>query len=412
MKKFPTYWKWYQNKGVHDGLTSGEVRHIRAVNGMVLIVTGLLWLQLPIIINLLPDTRLILAAFFIWPALNQLVPYCNHRRAYTAARLVYSLSTIIMIAFIAIQLGPETTNHLFMIAAIIGFFIIFPPTQKHLLMIMVVLAGAALIALEWFFNSNNGLLNLPLEFIMIARWSSISAFVMIVIGITAYHYNVVTSTETLLNTEYQRSENLLLNILPESIARRLKNKEKTIADQIDNASVLFIDLVGFTVLSGRIHHKRLVEILDIIFSEFDRIVNRHGLEKIKMIGDAYMVAGGIPEPSAGHHDSIASCALEMMTYMKNRPIAEAPDLGLRMGIHCGPLVAGVICEQKFAYDLWGDTVNIASRMESHSIPNHIQVSAEFYEYTKNNFCYTPRGSIDIKGKGLTETYLLEHEAGT
>lgn len=345
MKEFPAYWKWYQNKGIHDGLPSGEARHIRALNGMVLIVTGLLWLQLPIIISLLPDTSLILAAFFIWPVLNQLVPYCNHRRSYTAARLLYSLSTIFMITFIAIQLGPETTNHLFMIAAIIGFFIIFPPAQKKLLLSMVVLAGASLSALEWYFNYYNGLLNLPVEFIMVARWSSISAFVMIVIGITAYHYNVVTSTESLLNSEYQRSENLLLNILPESVALRLKNMEKTIADQIDNASVLFIDLVGFTVLSGRIHHKRLVEILDEIFSEFDRIVSRYNLEKIKMIGDAYMVADGIPEPTAGHHESIASCALEMMTYIKSRPIAEAPDLGLRMGLHCGPLVAGVICEK-------------------------------------------------------------------
>lgn len=407
MQLFLSFWNRYQNIGIHAGVSPQDARHIRAINGMVLIVTGLLWLQLPFVITLLPDTKFILAAFLIWPVIVQLVPFFNHHHRYLAARLVYSVSTIAIILIVALQLGPESTNHLFMVAAIVGFFIIFPPEQKVMLLLMVVVAAVALVGLEWYFMAHGGLIDLPKEFMLIARWSSISAFAMIVVAITAYHYNVVTDAEKKLEFEHKRSENLLLNILPKSIANRLKKQEKTIADQIESASVLFIDLVGFTMLSGRIHHKRLVEILDEIFTEFDRIVARHGLEKIKMIGDAYMVAGGVPEKSLNHHSDIGDCALEILAYMQSNPIADAPNLGLRMGIHSGPVVAGVICKRKFAYDLWGDTVNIASRMESHGLSNHIQVSEDFYHRTNEIFRYQSRGSIEIKGKGTMSTYLLE-----
>ncbi|HSK11582.1 MAG TPA: adenylate/guanylate cyclase domain-containing protein, partial [Phnomibacter sp.] len=355
-------WQWYQNLGIHAGLGAQEVRHIRALNGMIPIVTGLLWLQLPFVIQLLPATKYIFAAFILWPALMQLLPLLHRKGYYTTARIAYSISTICLITFISLQLGPETANHLFMVAAIVGFFIIFPPSQIRILVSMVLIAILAFTALEVYFSSHDGLLQLPAEFIIIARWSSISAFVTIIVAITAYHYKTVTDAERDLEMEHRRSENLLLNILPATIANRLKKQEKTIADQIGHASVLFIDLVGFTALSGRIHHQRLVEILDQLFSEIDRIVTHHGLEKIKMIGDAYMVAGGVPEPKAEHHVAIAHCALDILKYIKSKPIPEAPDLGLRMGIHCGPLVAGVICKKKFAYDLWGDTVNLASRM--------------------------------------------------
>jgi len=406
MKQLYKWWNQYQHIGVSPELPISETRYIKAINGMILIVTGLLWLQLPFVIKLLPETSSILITFLTWPIFIQIVPWLNAKGAHTAGRVIYSISTILMIIFIAVHLGPETANHLFMVAAIIGFFIIFPRQEIKLLVIMASIASFALLGLEWYFHNNSGLLDLPEDFLLLAKWSSMSALLTIVIAITGYHTRVVNEAEDNLQLEHQKSESLLLNILPEAIAQRLKFQEKPIADQIDDASVLFVDLIGFTVLSGSMHHKRLVEILDQLFSEFDRIVTRHGLEKIKMIGDAYMVAGGVTYTSDDHHYAMASCAIEMRDYILSKPIKEAPNLGIRLGIHCGPLVAGVICEKKFAYDLWGDTVNIASRMESHSLPNQIQVSADFFKVTEEAFSYKSRGDIEIKGKGWMRTYFL------
>lgn len=400
------FWHRYQRFGISEKLLPQEARYVRALNGMVLIVTGLLWLQLPFAIALLPESRYILASFILWPLLWQVIPLLNHQGKYTAARLFFSFSTLLLIAFDALQLGPSTENHLFMMSVFLGGFIIYPPREIRWLALVVVLSAAALVGLEWFYQEHGALATFPTEFVKITRWSSMSAFFLIVLAITAYHYQVVTEAERNLELEHQRSEGLLLNILPAPIAERLKNKEKPIADQIDDASVLFADLIGFTELADRIPHERVVEILDMLFSEFDRIASRHGLEKIKTIGDSYMVAGGVPQPSPGHHSAVAACALEMLKYVSGGPVPEALNLGIRIGIHTGPVVAGVICEKKFAYDVWGDTVNTASRMESHGVPNRIQVSTAFHQQTRHLFQYEPRGLMHVKGKGELETYSL------
>lgn len=406
MKTLLSFWNRYQNFGISPGVPDREIRYIKAINGLVLIVSGLLWLQLPIIINLLPESRYILASILLWPALAQLVPVLNHYGKYTAARLLYSFSTVVVVSFNALQMGPDSTNNLFLTVAIVGFFIIFPPYEKKWLIINAVFAAIVLGGLEVFFFYFDRLGSLPDEFIIIARWSSISTMVAMVVGITAYHYSVVNNAEEKLELEFKRSEKLLLNILPKAVAEKLKREEKNISTQIDLASVMFVDLIGFTELSGKLHHTRVVSILNELFSQFDQIVEKNGLEKIKMIGDAYMLAGGVPEPRKEHLKDIGFCALEILDYIKSKPIQDAQSLGIRIGIHCGPVIAGVICEKKFAYDLWGDTVNIASRMESHGLPNKIQVSSDFYELTKEIFTYEAREPIDIKGKGMMQTYLL------
>lgn len=401
------YWHRYQNVGVTEKLPEGEIRYIRALNGMVLIVTGLLWLQLPFVIELLPDTRYILASFLIWPIFWQLVPFLNQRGYYTAARLFYCFSSLLLIAINAVQLGPDTENHLFMVALVISAFIIFPPRDFRWLTLVVVISTAALVCLEWFYGVYGGLIEFPPEFVTMTRWSSMSAMFLIVLAITAYHYRVVSEAERKLEIEHQRSERLLLNILPAPIAVRLKENEAPIADKIEDATILFADLIGFTEMADRLPHERVVEILDQLFTEFDRMCGRYGLEKIKTIGDAYMVAGGIPQARDGHHLAVASFSLEMLDYVRSSPIPEAPELGIRIGIHSGPVVAGVICETKFAYDVWGDTVNTASRMESNGLPNKIQVSTAFYNRTRTMFEYTSRGHQPFKGKGMLETYVLE-----
>ena len=209
-----------------------------------------------------------------------------------------------------------------------------------------------------------------------------------------------------LDREKRKSEALLLNILPLSIANRMRTGEVAIADSITEATILFCDLVGFTALSGQLSAEQTVDFLGKIFTTFDKLAAEAGVEKIKTIGDAYMAAAGIPEPQADHAVRIASLAPRMLQAV--RDVAKATDLNLqaRIGIHSGPIIAGVIGTHKFVYDVWGDSVNTASRMESHSVTGRIHVSDATRRALAGRFRFEPRGPIQVKGKGLMETFFL------
>jgi adenylate cyclase len=209
-----------------------------------------------------------------------------------------------------------------------------------------------------------------------------------------------------LRAEQEKSEALLVNILPSSIAERLKTPTQTIADHFESASIVFADVVGFTPLSERLPAAEVVGMLDRLFSRFDALVERHGLEKIKTIGDCYMAAAGVPEPSRDHARRAALLALDMLDAVATSTIAGQASLELRIGIKSGPVVAGVIGTKRFFYDLYGDAVNTASRMESHSVPGEIQITRATYELLKDEFVCRPRGTIPIKGKGQMETWYL------
>jgi adenylate cyclase len=215
--------------------------------------------------------------------------------------------------------------------------------------------------------------------------------------------------EAALRLQQEQTERLLLNILPKPIADRLQKEQKLIADHFDEVSVLFADLVGFTEFSSHKSPTQLVEILNDIFSEFDRLSELHGLEKIKTIGDAYMVVGGLPTPREDHALAIALLALEMQASLKRFNLKTGENFQLRIGIHSGSVVAGIIGISKFSYDLWGDTVNVASRMESNGSPGKIQVTAVTHEALKEQFVFEERGPIVIKGKGKMLTYWLIEE---
>ncbi len=214
------------------------------------------------------------------------------------------------------------------------------------------------------------------------------------------------STNQQLQAEQEKSDRLLLNILPAPIADQLKEGQCTIADGFAEATILFADLVDFTQLSEKMPAAELVGLLNEIFCGFDRLTEAHGLEKIKTIGDAYMVVGGLPTPRADHAVAIAAMALDMQAEMVRFNQRTGHTCGIRIGINSGPVIAGVIGTKKFIYDLWGDTVNVASRMESHGLPGTIQVTAATYELIKHAFVLQSRGPIDIKGKGSMTTYLL------
>ena len=213
-------------------------------------------------------------------------------------------------------------------------------------------------------------------------------------------------TRRALQREEERSQRLLLNVLPAPIAARLKQREDVIADGFPEVTVLFADLVDFTRRSQRSSPQQVVQVLDELFTAFDQLTKRHGLEKIKTIGDAYMVAGGLPEPRPDHVQAVADMALAMREEVAGRTDPSGQPLQVRIGIDTGPVVAGVIGTDKFSYDLWGDTVNTASRMESLGVPGCIQVTARTYQRLRNSYRFQRRGLVAVKGKGEMVSYFL------
>ncbi|MDH4142731.1 MAG: adenylate/guanylate cyclase domain-containing protein [Chloroflexota bacterium] len=204
----------------------------------------------------------------------------------------------------------------------------------------------------------------------------------------------------------QQADGLLLNILPAEIAELLKADAQQIAEQFDDASVLFADVVDFTPLSASLSPADVVSLLDRLFTDFDALVDRFGVEKIKTIGDAYMVASGVPRRRSDHAQVLAFMALEMQDVVGRHARDDGRALELRIGINSGPVVAGVIGRRKFIYDLWGDAVNTASRMESHGAPGQIQIGETTYELLKDDFECRARGPVEVKGKGVINTWYL------
>jgi adenylate cyclase len=214
-----------------------------------------------------------------------------------------------------------------------------------------------------------------------------------------------------LAVERERSEQLLLNILPAPIAERLKRGESPIADSFAQATVLFADLADFTPLAARLTPTELIELLDALFARFDALARRHGVEKIKTIGDRYMLVGGVPVPRPDHAAAVLETARDMQAALAEFRTTTGHDLATRIGIHSGPLVAGVIGRTKLSYDLWGETVNVASRMESHGITGRIQVSEATYSLLGADHRFESRGMVEMKGLGPMPTYLLLSSAG-
>jgi class 3 adenylate cyclase len=213
----------------------------------------------------------------------------------------------------------------------------------------------------------------------------------------------------LIEEKNRENEALLLNILPREIVNRLKGGENEIADNFADVTVLFGDIVGFTGLSSTISAAEIVEMLNGLFSRFDQVANELGIEKIKTIGDCYMAVCGLPTSCSDHADRMARMALRMVEVTRERGNETGLNLQMRIGLNSGPVVAGVIGTSKFIYDLWGDTVNLASRMESNGVPGQIQVTRNVYERLKDSFVFDSRGVIQVKGKGEIETWLLQRE---
>ena len=238
------------------------------------------------------------------------------------------------------------------------------------------------------------------------NWLVLTFFALNILGVSTTVYVLLQYFVRARERALADSERLLLNVLPAPVAVRLKASDEIIADAYPEVTVLFADIVGFTGLAERLPPEDIVILLDRVFTAWDGLATRHGLEKIKTIGDAYMVAGGLPEPRDDHAEAVADMALEMNAALEAAVGGAEQPLQVRIGIDTGPVVAGVIGRAKFIYDLWGDTVNTASRMESHGIPGSIQVTERGYRRLRASYAFDPRGTVEVKGKGLLPTYLL------
>jgi len=231
-------------------------------------------------------------------------------------------------------------------------------------------------------------------------------FAMNLIAVGALVFMMIFYFVNQKNIFQQKSETLLLNILPKEIAAILKNESRTIADHYQEASVLFADMVGFTPLSAQLPPVEMVELLNEVFSFFDSLLDKYGVEKIRTIGDSYMVASGVPRGRPDHAQALAHMALEMRDYISTHTFRNGQRVSFRIGINSGSMIAGVIGRRKFVYDVWGDAVNIASRMESHGLGGAVQITQTTYELIKDEFACEPRGTVNVKGKGEMEVWLV------
>ncbi|HEX6034999.1 MAG TPA: adenylate/guanylate cyclase domain-containing protein [Anaerolineales bacterium] len=235
---------------------------------------------------------------------------------------------------------------------------------------------------------------------------NIGAVSSIVITLLAYFVKEKNRLFGLLRMEQEKSENLLLNILPKDIATRLKRGEEQIVDNYESVSILFVDLVDFTPLSATCDPKAMLAFLSDIFSYFDQLVEKYAVAKIETVGDSYVVAAGLPTPCENHAAVVTSLALEIQAYFESGVFLEGQPVHCRMGINSGPIMAGVIERKKISYNVWGDTVNTASRMQSHGIPGQIQVSEFTHRLIKDEFVCEPRGTVHVKGKGDMRVWLV------
>jgi len=332
----------------------------------------------------------------------------NHRRYSRLARHAAVVTAHLHIGSLSIfALGASSGAHYWFWMFIIIAYLMFPRGER------VATYVYCLLSIALFSGIENGFIRLREEPVLsdelataLRLISTITTLFVITVVIDVFDRET-EHAEKAFAREHERSEKLLLNVLPPAIATRLKEDSHSIADGFDEVTVMFADIAGFTSMASSLDPHKVVTLLNDVFSEFDALLVKYGLEKIKTIGDAYMVAGGLPDPRPDHARAVAAMALDMVEVSRRRRRPDGSPFQVRIGINTGPVVAGVIGVKKFIYDLWGDAVNTASRMESQGVAGEIQVTEATYERIKDEFIFEPREPIEVKGKGLMRTWLLK-----
>jgi adenylate cyclase len=321
------------------------------------------------------------------------------------APLSFFFVAYLSVAFICYAIGTDSgLQFYFLVSASLVVLVL--GIERLVLSAVLVAAGvAATIALEVLAPGDRGLAPawaMTVGFVT----SAVSATVM-VFATVWYALREIARAEQAMDAEYQRSEKLLANILPATISARLKDPAHTIiADRYDDASILFADIAGYTERASDITPTDLVRFLDRLYTDLDALVDRHGLEKVKTSGDSYMVVSGVPQPRADHIEALACLALDMADAVADLTDPRGRAVPLRIGLAAGPVVAGVVGARKFFYDVWGDAVNVAARMETTDVEGRIQVPHQVYERIRHSFLFEERGEVDVKGKGLMHTWYL------
>jgi adenylate cyclase len=341
---------------------------------------------------------------FVGSAIFATIPLL-HRFGELVAPLLLVLTTYVVLSIVTWNVGTAAGLQFYYLVAATVVVLVLGIDHILLACTLVAIGAAIVITLEFTVPADTGLQPswaLPLGFVV----STISACTIAIASVW-YALRETERAEEAMEEEYNRSESLLANILPSSIATRLKNPATTIiADKYDDASVLFADIAGYTERASQSTPADLVDFLNRLYTEFDRLVDKHGLEKIKTSGDSYMVVSGVPEPRHDHLEALACLALNMSDAIAGLEIQAGQAVPMRIGMGVGPVVAGVVGTRRFFYDVWGDAVNVASRMESSGVEGRIQVPQQVYERLKEEFVYELRGDVEIKGKGVMRTWFL------
>lgn len=350
-----------------------------------------------------------MAAYMTLASLFYMVTIIFYRKGSYRAATIY-LTTLALLSMSNVNLlilGKDAAGHHFLLCNAALTPLVMHSKDRVWGYIIVFLALAGFTAVEFFDWSRPFEITTNIAQTNQYRNQVIASTVVFLVAMIIYFDQRLRKAQGEARQLHLLSENLLHNILPETIANRLKKGEGPIAERHCNVTILFADLVGFTALCNDQPPERVVNILNLLFTELDSLAERFNLEKIKTIGDSYMVVGGLLTKKTDHAEAIALMAIEMRQVVNNIALKLGHPLDIRIGIHTGEVVAGVIGRKKFAYDLWGDAVNIAARMESHGIPGEIQLTSSTNSLLGRKFTSEPRGIIDIKGKGSMKTWLLK-----
>jgi class 3 adenylate cyclase len=394
--------------GIDSQTPASETRQIVFLNAVVLlvlilvgqnIVFGLIYNVPPALLLLFMAHGLCIGIVLLW----------NKLRLYLFARVWFAVAATTFLSTYQVLMGTESRWDVFLVVCVFLQCLMFPATQRRWMFAVMIFTGICFFAVNFALNvPTKGLMqNLSASYWSMEKAGNQAGFLFCGIAMGSVAFQVINRAERNLAIERDRSDRLLTNILPVPIAERLKQSHDLIADDFAETTVLFADIVGFTRYTDTVSPKQLISLLNSVFTKFDDLSQKHRAEKIKTIGDAYMAVAGVPIQSSNHAGQMAALALDMQQVIARHNRDTGQSLQIRIGLHSGPVVAGVIGKQKFAYDLWGDTVNTAARMEAHGIAGEIQVTPETRALLKPNYHLEERGWIDIKGKGLIQVYLLK-----
>ncbi len=330
------------------------------------------------------------------------------RRLYFVGRIVLMATGCLQVVSFARLIGLEPGTPYLVLVPLVAAPLLFARRESLGLWIALGMSLATLAGVHLVGAGKPPLVPVDAAFVPWVRVAVLALGGSLAVAALVWNNHLVTTAQEALAREKRHSDELLLNILPQPVAERLKRGVNPLADGFDQVTVLFADIVGFTSYAAEQDPEDVVVFLNEVFSGFDALAERHGVEKIKTIGDAYMIGSGLPKPRSDHAEAAAEMALGMMEHVKALNERSGVNLEVRIGIHSGRVVAGVIGHKKFAYDLWGDTVNVASRLEDTGAASRIHVSEDSHRLLAELYDFEPRGATELKGRGAIPTYFLLH----